>query len=832
MHLFRGYFSALLVAVAVALSALSVGAPAFAQVSPQSIVVQGAGHTDAATIRSYFTGTDQASVNRAVADLSATGMFSKVDAKIVGGQVVVSVVENAQIINRVAFEGNKTLKSDQLAVEVQSKGHTGFDEAKAKADVERLKDAYRKIGRSATQVSYRLVQLPNGRVDLVFTVNEGDKTGVREIKFVGNHAVSSYRLHSLMQTTEMNWLSWFKNSDVYDPDRLASDQEAIRKYYMKNGYADFRITNTDVAYQNDPAGYVITISVDEGQQYRVSSVDVTSHVGKVDSASLKGFVTLHAGDVYNATEVEKTVDSLTREMARQGYAFSDVRPHGERDEVAHKIAVAFTVDDGPKVYIERIDVVGNTRTRDYVIRREFDIGEGDPYNHTLIERAERRLNRLGYFKKVHISTRPGSTPDRVIVTVEVEDQPTGSVSLSGGYSTTAGFLAEVAFTENNFLGRGQYVKASVSEGQYSRGWGLSFTEPYFLDQRLAAGFDIYHKEQDENAYALYATWTTGVNLRLGVPVTDEFTVQPSYTLYQSAISIPNSVDQPFEDCPANGQPWLPPGFTTPQPSTATSNCLLNGEASVAIKQAAALGAITTSAFGYSLIWDTIDDRKNPTSGAYLNFHQDVAGAGGYSRFIRETFDGKYYYPITDDLVGFLRLQGGDIRQFGGGNLPLVDNFNLGPTLVRGFAPGGIGPRDISDPNNIAGNGLGGTTYFGGTAEVQFPLFGLPREIGLKGAVFADAGTLFGYQGQTNFSTLFGEPAGTACWASNSPTTKTPYIQSNCVDVDDEMTIRSSIGASLIWQSPLGPIRIDYAYAVTKGKYDQLQQFNFTGGANF
>jgi outer membrane protein insertion porin family len=254
-----------------------------------------------------------------------------------------------------------------------------------------------------------------------------------------------------------------------------------------------------------------------------------------------------------------------------------------------------------------------------------------------------------------------------------------------------------------------------------------------------------------------------------------------------------------------------------------------------------MGPVVTSLVGYSLIWDNIDDRKNPTTGAWLNLHQDFAGLGGDSHFVRETFDGKYYYPITDDLTGFFRLQGGQITQVGGGDLPLVNDFNLGPTLVRGFAPGGLGPRDISDLNNIAGNGLGGTTYFGGTAEIQFPIFGLPREVGLKGAIFADAGTLFGYQGQTNFSSLYGLPSTTACWASNAavttplpaaPKTQTPYIQSNCVDVDDERTIRSSVGASLIWASPLGPIRIDYAYAITKGKYDQLQAFNFTGGANF
>ncbi len=549
MHFFRRYLSAVLFAAVLVVGAAGAVSPAFAQVTPNNIIVEGATHSDAATIRSYFSGIDQASVNRGVADLSATGMFSKVSAKIVDGKVIVTLVESGQVINRVAFEGNNVLKGDQLAVEVESKGHSAFDAAKADADVGRVKDAYKKIGRGDTKVAYRLVQLPNGRVDLVFKIDEGGKTGVREIKFVGNKAVSNYRLNSLMQTTTMNFMSWFKTSDVYDPDRLAQDEEAIRKYYMKNGYADFRITNTDVVYQSgDSPGYVVTITVDEGAQYHVSGVSVTSNIPKIDSASLQRFVTLRGGDVYNASAVDATVTALTRELARQGYAFSDVRPHGQRDEAAHTIAVAFTADDGPKVYIERIDVSGNTRTRDYVIRREFDIGEGDPYNHVMVEQGERRLNRLGYFKKVHISTRPGSSPDRVIVTIEVEDQPTGAVSLSGGYSTTAGFLAEVAFTETNFLGRGQYIKLSASEGQYSHGWGASFTEPYFLDQRLAAGVDIYQKVQNPNTWATYYTWTTGANLRLGIPVTDEFTIQPVYSIYGSKIEVPNTVDQPYDDC--------------------------------------------------------------------------------------------------------------------------------------------------------------------------------------------------------------------------------------------------------------------------------------------
>ena len=832
----RTAFWGLLIAVVVSFGLLSSGQSAYAQSSPVAnrVIVNGASHGDVAEIKSYFNGTDQASVNRAVSDLSATGMFSKVSAKIVGDTVVVNVVEGGQIINRVAFEGNSKLKGDQLGVEVQSKGYSAFSKAVADADVQRIKDAYKKIGRNDVTVTYRLVQLPTGRVDLVFKVNEGDKTGVKKIVFIGNHNISSWRLKSLMQLTEMNFLSWFKTSDVYNPDTLASDEESIRKYYMRYGYADFRITNTAVVYEPSEKGYIVTISLDEGPQYRVSSVKVTSQLPNVSGDELKGYVTQHPGDIYNATAVDKTVEAMTRRLATLGYAFSDVRPHGERDNANHTIALAFTVDDAPKVYVERIDVVGNTRTRDYVIRREFDIGEGDPYNHALIERGERRLNNLDFFKSVHISTRPGSAPDRVIVTIQVEDKPTGSVSLSGGYSTLEGPLVEVAFTETNFLGRGQYVRLSATRGLYSNGWGITFTEPYLFDQRLAGGFDIYHKQQLENIYALYATNTTGINLRLGVPITEQLTFQPNYSLYTSQITIPNDTSLPYGDCSTSYQDksgnwfWTPPGATGPQPASVFQNCLINGEASAAIKEAADQGQILTSLVGYSLIWDSLDNRKNPTQGAHAEFHQDVAGLGGQSHFVRETIDGKVYYPITDDLVGFMRLQGGRIDQIGSGYLPLVDNFNVGPTLVRGFAPGGIGPRDISDPNNIYANSLGGTTYLGGTAEVQFPIFGLPREVGLKGAVFVDAGTLTGFNGRSNFQGLPGFPATAYCPATGT----IPVTQPTCLKVDDENVIRTSVGASLIWASPLGPIRIDFAYPVIKGKYDQVQYVNFSGGATF
>ena len=823
MDWIRGCVGVLL-AVTLSLCGLSFAAPANAQ----QIVVQGA-NVDPSTLKPYFSGTDPAAIQRGVDDLKATGIYSNVSATVENGKIIVTLAGGAQIINRVAFEGNKQIESKQLEVEVQSKPHTAYNEATAEADIGRIKDAYKKYGRNEAGVTKRLVQLPNGRVDLVFTINEGEKTGIREIRFVGNHAVSDYRLRGLMQTSTMNWLSWLKSTDVYDPDRLASDLEAIRRYYMKNGYADFQITNTDVAYHANPPGYVITITMEEGPQYHVSSVSVVSNIPKVDGPALTRFVALKSGDVYDASSVDKSVEAITRDVARQGYAFSEARPHGERDTVNHTIAISFSVDNGPKVYIERIDIVGNTRTRDYVIRREFDIGEGDPYNHVLIERAERRLNSLGYFKKVHISNRPGSAPDRVIVVVEVEDQPTGSISLSGGYSTTQGVLAELAYTETNFLGRGQYVRLSVSDGQYTQGWKASFTEPYFLGQRLAAGFDLYHQANFNNQYALYENWTTGGTLRLGIPITDDLTFQPNYSLYESKITIPNTASQPFDDCVGPDQTWFVGGTFIPVVPTPFINCLTNGEAPVEIKQAAAQGAIVTSLAGFSLLFNNIDDRKNPTTGYAINYKQDVAGLGGQSEFIRETLDARWYHPITEDFIGLIHLQAGQINSFGSRQALIINNFMQGPSLVRGFAPGGIGPRDISDPFNIQASALGGTSYYGASAEVDFPIFGLPREIGLKGALFADAGDLIGYSGPTDFSNFLGY---TYCPPPGSLGAVFPTTQLSCANVWDPNQIRASVGASLIWASPMGPIRFDFAIPVAKGRYDQTQFFNFSGGTTF
>ena len=527
-------------------------------------------------------------------------------------------------------------------------------------------------------------------------MEEGSKTGIKEIKFVGNNVYSTRRLVGMMETTEMNFMSFFKSSDVYDPDRIASDLEIIRRFYLKNGYADFRVTSSDAQFDAQQGGYIVTIVIEEGPQYRVSSVDVESHVRDIDGNSLKDELRISAGDIYNGDAVEKTVESLTRAVAKKGYAFTQARPRGERNQAAQTVAIRFLLDEGPRVYIERIVIKGNTRTRDYVIRREFDLGEGDAYNRVLVDRAERRLNGLGYFKKVKVSNEPGSSPDRVILLVEVEDQPTGNFGVSGGYSTNQGFIGEVSVSESNFLGRGQAVRLSVQGGQVASGVNFSFTEPYFLDQRMAAGFDLFARHQRAYQYSIYSSTSEGGTLRLGIPITDQLTFSPHYSLYNTTIAIPNSNSKPYDDCTVP-LPGVTPGFSPlypfPNYPTIAVNCLSNGEAPLAIKES--VGSIMTSLAGYSLTYDTVDNFRNPHNGFHNTLSQDFAGLGGFSRYVRTTGDIRYFHeiPYLDDVVAIAHGQAGNLTPFGGYQPRIQDNFNLGPSLVRGFSPGGIGPRD-------------------------------------------------------------------------------------------------------------------------------------------
>ena len=845
MKTVRRFTSASLAAAVLAVGLLSGGGAALAQ----EIVVQGNGRVDTETVRSYVTGSG--SLEEARRNMIQSGMFSDVRLSRQGNRIVVNVRE-ATTINRVVVEGNKKINRDALEGDLQTKARRPFNQATVDADVARLREIYSRIGRSAAKVSARTVDLPNGRVDVVFTVNEGGKTGVVEINFVGNEAFSSRRLRELMNTTEMNFLSFLKTNDVYDPDKIAADAELIRRHYLKNGYADFQFVNTDARYDEAKEGYVITFTVSEGQQYRVGSVGFDSRVEQVSPEILKDEIDTQVGEVYNAESVERTLSNMTNAAVRRGQPFVIVRPTGARNPATHTVDIGFVVEEGPRVYIERINVRGNTRTRDYVIRRELDIGEGDPFNKVLVDRAERRLNGLGYFKKVRLTTEPGSSADRVVVNIDVEDQPTGAFSISGGYSTSDGAIGEVAVSESNFLGRGQFVRVAGQIGQRSNGVDFSFTEPYFLGYRLAAGFDLFSKYSDQTQYARYENRTTGGQLRIGLPLTEESGVTLRYSLYEQTLKIPNTTRRPYNDCSAPI-----PNYTAlnADGTAAYPACAVDGEASVAVKESR--GSTLTSLAGITLAYNTVNDLRNPRNGIYAEVKPEFAGLGGDSHFFRVTGEARYYKEIYEDIVGVVKFQGGHIEATGknrsdngiqsfGGDLRLVDHFFLGPTLVRGFAPSGIGPRDISTPDSSQ-NALGGTTYFGGTVEAQFPIPFIPRDLGLKGAVFADAGTLFGYNGPRGFDVNGNgilQGAGGLCPVSNVSAVGT--VQPECIVVRDRNVIRSSIGASILWNSPLGPIRFDYAYALSKdegvlvtftgtnyrvGK-DETQAFRFSGGTRF
>jgi outer membrane protein insertion porin family len=795
-----------------------------------SIVVEGSRRVEADTIRSYFKpgpggriGPEQE--DEALKALVATGLFSDVRINHTGGRIVVMVVENP-VINRVAFEGNKKAKDEQLNAEVQSKPRGTLSRPTVQADVQRIIEIYHRTGRFDVSVDPKIIELPNNRVDLVFEIREGDKTGIKDIRFVGTKAYSSSRLKDVVKTSESNILSFLQTTDIYDPDRVEADRDLLRRFYLKHGYADVRIVSAIGEYDPAKKGFVVTYTIDEGAQYRVGTVEVISNVHAIDPAGLRSQLKLGAGSVYNADLVEKTVEAMTIQAARQGYAFANVRPRGDRNFETKTINLAFVVEEGARAYIERINIRGNTRTRDYVIRREFDLGEGDAYNRALIDRAERRLKNLNYFKTVKITNEPGSAPDRVVLNVDVEEQPTGEFSISGGYSTADGLIGEVSVADRNLMGRGNYAKASVSYGQYVRGFDLTFVEPFLFGYRMAGGIDLFARQNFRSSYVSYDSQTVGTNLRLGFALTEEIAFQPRYSFYQQKITLPNQ----YNNCQFSSNALINGGLGVTPANEANGSdtnvlangpfggCYADGEASLAIRKELAAGPVNVSLVGYTMSYNTLDNNKLPTSGLFAELRQDFAGVGGDVDFIRTSVETRKYYEVFSDVVSVFKLQAGNISSWGGQQLRMLDHFQMGPNLVRGFSPAGIGPRDLTP--GTTNDALGGSLYWGASVEAQTPLYFLPKDVGIKLAVFADAGSLWSYKGPT-FWNVTGET-----------------LQ---VGLDSPSMIRSSVGVGLLWDSPLGPLRFDLAYPITKycatpvggGEVcDRTQVFRFSGGTRF
>ncbi|MTI45965.1 Beta-barrel assembly machine subunit BamA [Roseibium hamelinense] len=752
----------------------------------RNIVVRGNTRIEEETVLSYLTITrgrnySAFDVDESVKALFATGLFADVSIQPQGSTVIVNVTENP-IINRVSFEGNRKINDEALGTAVRSQERTMLTRAKVQTDVQNILEAYRRSGRFGASVEPKIIERSNNRVDLVFEINEGDKTGVERISFIGNNSFSDRRLRDVIRTRESGLLSWIRSTDTYDPDRLAADQELLRQYYNRKGYADFRIVSATADLDRENNIFYVTFTVEEGEKYEFGDVEVVSSIAEIDPDELQSQVRTRTGRTFNSLRVEQTIEDLTVRVAEDGYAFARIRPRASRNYDDNTISLIYYIEEGPRAYVERINVIGNDRTREYVIRREFDLAEGDAFNRTLVDKAERRLNNLGFFERVTITTQQGSAPDRVVVNVQVEEKATGEVSFGIGYSTADGIIGDISITERNFLGRGQFVRVGVGGGTDTQNYEFRFVEPFFLGRRVALDVDAYRRVRDANDYRSFDQDTIGGGFGFTLPLREEeLTLRLFYSIFQEENDDPNNN------------------------STSVTNC---NTAELSLAVCDSLGTFLTSLVGYELVYNTLNFNLNPTDGVYASFGQDFAGLGGDSYYIKTEAQARGYKEILPDLgiVGSLSLQGGHITAIGDERLRVSEQFMVGGNLVRGFENQGIGPRD-----SRTGDALGGTFYFAGTAETTFPFPVIPDEIGLSGAAFVDAGSV--WDADSDLVNL----------VNNSGTST---VQSN------DFALRASVGAGIRWQSPFGPIRADFAWPLLKEDEDQTQVFRLSGGTRF
>ncbi|MEN3146078.1 outer membrane protein assembly factor BamA [Neorhizobium sp. IRAMC:178] len=746
----------------------------------RSVQVRGAQRAGEEAVRSNLTirpgvNFSNNDIDESVRKLYSTGYFSDVKISVSGSTLVVSVSEN-QLINQVVFNGNRKITDDKLQAVVQTQPLGPYNQALVDADIQRLREAYRAIGRSDVQITTQTADVGQGRVNLAFVINEGDRTKIADINFVGNQAYGDGRLQSVIITKESGPLSFLTRKDVYSEDKLRADEEALRQFYYNHGYPDFRVISSEAVLDASGNKYNITFTVEEGQRYEYGNISVESTVEGISSQDLEGLVQTRAGNVYNAREIQKTMEAISKRVAAAGYPFARVTPRGDRNMGSHTVGVSYLVDQGERAYVERIEIRGNTRTRDYVIRREFDFSEGDAFNQEMISRAKRRLEALGYFTSVNISTSQGTSPDRVVIVVDVEDQPTGSFGIGAGYSAGGdGFLLEASIEEKNFLGRGQFIRVAVGGGlDEARSYNLSFTEPYFLGYRLAAGFDLFKSSTSSNSYYDYEE--QGVTLRVTAPITEDLATTFRYTYKEIQ----------YENDGAFGSDGLP-GTADDNLSSPYISMIDNGK-------------FVQSSISQTLTYNTLDSQTLPREGIYATITHEYAGLGGDSDFYKISGRARYFQLLSTeaDLIGSIAVGAGHVVSTGD-NLHVFDQFTIGGRQIRGFENDGIGPRTTDH-----GDALGGTTYFTASAEMSMPMPAVPEDFGLRAAVFADAGTLYGND----------VPLGTSTAQGTS------------------MNWRASVGAGIMWASPFGNIRFDYAHPVVKEDFDETQEFRFSMANQF
>ncbi|MDA0366948.1 MAG: outer membrane protein assembly factor BamA [Proteobacteria bacterium] len=679
--------------------AFGVALPAWAQIVDR-IEVGGNQRVEDATVQSYIpiapgTFVTDADIDRALKALFATGLFSDVRIRREGVNLIVDVVENP-VINRLAFEGNKKIRSDVLETEVQLRPRIVFTRARVQNDVQRILQVYRRSGRFAATVEPKVIQLEQNRVDLVFEINEGPVTSIQRINFIGNQVFSDRKLRSVVATRETRFYRFLTVNDTYDPDRITFDRELLRRFYLSEGYADFRVISVNADLAPDREGFYVTIAMEEGERFRVGEVAVESTVRDLTSEPLAGVVDIQSGDVYDADKIEVAVEDLSFSVGQLGYAFVDIRPRLNIDRETNLIDISFEMNEGPRVYVERVNITGNVRTLDKVVRRQFRLAEGDAFDTAKLRASRRNVRSLGFFRDVRVTQEPGSTPDRSVINVDVQEQSTGELSFGLGFSTTDGPLGDISIRERNLLGKGQDLRAGFSLSGRTQEVDLSFTEPAFLGRNIAAGFDVFRQTTDLQSESSYDSKELGFALRAGYPLTEKLRQRFTYTLREDTIE--------------------------------------NVAADVSAFIALQAGADVTSSVAHALVYDQRDDAIEPTEGYRVTVEQTLAGFGGTKRYFKNTVNYETFYPIRDDIVGSLGINQGFIVGIGK-DVGIGDRFFLGGNNFRGFGPAGVGPRD-----KASGDALGGNVFYVGTAEVRFPI-GLPPELGVSGVAFTQAGSL-------------------------------------------------------------------------------------------
>lgn len=669
----------------------------------EQIVVEGNQRIEETTVKSYLTVDvgqpfQPEELDQSLKNLFASSFFDDVALMREGNTLLVKVVENP-IINRIAYEGNRRLEQDTFETEIQLRPRVVYTRSRVQNAVGRILELYRRNGRYAATVQPKIIRLPENRVDLVFEINEGPLTEVGRIAFIGNEAFSDSDLRGVIQTEETGFFSFLSSNDTYDPDRLAFDQELLRRHYLARGFVDFNVRTAIAELTPDGQTFVITFTLDEGESYDFGEINIDSRLKDLETEQLTQLLKTVPKATYNAEEVESSIVELTNEIGKLGYAFVDIEPALEKRPDEKLIDLTYVINEGSRVYIERIDVIGNVRTLDEVVRREFRLSEGDAFNTALLRRSRQRIQNLGFFEKVDLRTLPGSTPDKTRIEIEVAEKSTGELSFGAGFSTSDGVLGDVRLTERNLLGTGRSVSANFRLSERTQQVDFSLTEPYFLDSDITAGVDVFRRETDFQDEGSFDQNTTGGSLRAAYPLTEHLRHGVKFTVRGDEI---DNVDD-------------------------TASEFIQAEE----------GKDLTVALGQTLTYDRLDTRFLPTDGYLIKFDQEFAGFGGDTQYIKHELTGAYYYPFTPKWVLKLAARGGHIFGYGGEDVRLFDRFFLGGSSLRGFRFAGVGPRD--DDGDDA---LGGNTLFTSTAELRFPL-GVPEEYGVYGRIFVEGGTLTG-----------------------------------------------------------------------------------------